>query len=144
LPAPLLKLIYKIKGVDRTALITDAMRAAGLPPGESILGSLPDGLPVIVEDGVAILPDRSSFAGSVATTDRLVRTMVQIAEVLLLDSVRMITQAPARILGVDNQKGVLLPGMDADIVIFNQDIEIDKTIINGEVVYDSARDSRAS
>ena len=51
LPAPLLKLIYKIKGVDRTALITDAMRAAGLPPGESILGSLHDGLPVIVEDG---------------------------------------------------------------------------------------------
>lgn len=144
LPAPLLKLIYKIKGVDRTALITDAMRAAGLPPGESILGSLHDGLPVIVEDGVAKLPDRSSFAGSVATTDRLVRTMVQIAEVPLLESVRMITQTPARILGVDNQKGVLLPGMDADIVIFNQDIEIDKTIINGEVVYDSARDSRAS
>lgn len=144
LPAPLLKLIYKIKGVDRTALITDAMRAAGLPPGESILGSLHDGLPVIVEDGVAKLPDRSSFAGSVATTDRLVRTMVQIAEVPLLESVRMITQTPARILGVDNQKGVLLPGMDADIVIFNQDIEIDKTIINGEVVYDSTRDSRAS
>ena len=56
----------------------------------------------------------------------------------------MITQTPARILGVDNKKGVLLPGMDADIVIFNQDIEIDKTIINGEVVYDSTRDSRAS
>lgn len=144
LPAPLLKLIYKIKGVDRTALITDAMRAAGLPPGESILGSLHDGLPVIVEDGVAKLPDRSSFAGSVATTDRLVRTMVQMAEIPVLEAVRMMTQTPARILGVDHQKGVLLPGMDADIVVFNPDIEIDKTIIGGEVVYDKTRDSRPS
>lgn len=136
LPAPLLKLIYKIKGVDRTALITDAMRAAGMPPGDSILGSLHDGLPVIVEDGVAKLPDRSSFAGSVATADRLVRTMVQMAEIPLLEAVRMMTQTPARILGVERQKGVLLPGMDADIVIFNEDVQIDKTIIKGEVVYD--------
>ena len=71
---PCFKLIYKIKGADRTALITDAMRAAGMPPGESILGSLHNGLKVIVEDEVAKLPDRSSFAGSVATADRLVRT----------------------------------------------------------------------
>ena len=62
LPPPLLKLIYKIKGPDRIALITDAMRAAGMPPGESILGSLQNGLKVIVEDGVAKLPDRSAFA----------------------------------------------------------------------------------
>ena len=143
LPAPLLKLIYKIKGVDRTALITDAMRAAGLPPGNSILGSLHDGLPVIVEDGVAKLPDRSSFAGSVATTDRLVRTMVQLAEIPLLDAVRMMTHTPARILSVDNRKGALLPGMDADIVIFNENIEIDKTIIGGEVIYDKRRDWRS-
>ena len=141
LPAPLLKLIYKIKGVDRTALITDAMRAAGLPPGESILGSLHDGLPVIVEDGVAKLPDRSSFAGSVATTDRLVRTMIQIADIPVLEAIRMMTQTPARILGVDRQKGTLLPGMDADIVIFNEDIEIDKTIIGGTVVYDKNQNS---
>ncbi len=136
LPAPLLKLIYKIKGGDRTALITDAMRAAGMPPGDSILGSLGDGLKVIVEDGVAKLPDRSSFAGSVATADRLVRTMVQMAEVPLLEAVRMISQTPARIIGVDGQKGTLLPGMDADIVVFNDQIEIDKTIIQGKVVYD--------
>src|SRR4029077_7568143 len=76
LPAPFLKLIYKIKGAAHTALITDAMRAAGMPPGESILGSLHNGIKVIVEDGVAKLPDRSSFAGSVATTDRLVRNKI--------------------------------------------------------------------
>src|SRR4030095_141614 len=76
LPAPLLKLVYKIKGADRTALITDAMRAAGTSVTESILGNMNNGLSVIIEDGVAKLPDRTSFAGSVATTDRLVRTML--------------------------------------------------------------------
>src|ERR1700761_6358521 len=87
LPVPLLQLIYKIKGIDRTALITDAIRAAGMPEGPSILGSLRDGLAVIVEEGVAKLPDRSSFAGSVATADRCVRTMVQ-AGIPLRDAVK--------------------------------------------------------
>ena len=76
LPAPLLKLVYKIKGPEHTALITDAMRAAGMPEGDSILGNLKTGLKVVVEDGVAKLPDRTSFAGSVATADRLVRTVI--------------------------------------------------------------------
>ncbi|MCF2491229.1 N-acetylglucosamine-6-phosphate deacetylase [Dyadobacter sp. CY347] len=136
LPAPLLKLIYKIKGPDRIALITDAMRAAGMPEGESTLGSLKNGLKVIVEDGVAKLPDRTSFAGSVSTTDRLVRNMVQMADVSLLDSVRMMTATPARIMGVDHKKGTLVAGKDADIVIFDNDINIQKTIVRGRVIYD--------
>ncbi|HEY6082818.1 MAG TPA: N-acetylglucosamine-6-phosphate deacetylase [Chitinophagaceae bacterium] len=135
-PPPLLKLIYKIKGVDRIALITDSMRAAGMPEGESILGSLHNGLKVIVEDGVAKLPDRSSFAGSVATADRLVRTMVTMADIPLLEAVRMITKTPASILGIDSRKGSLIPGKDADIVIFDDDIQIRMTIVNGRVIYD--------
>lgn len=79
LPAPLLKLIYKIKGPDRIALITDSMRGAGMPEGESVLGNLNTGLKVIIEEGVAKLPDRPSFAGSVATTDRLVRNRIRMA-----------------------------------------------------------------
>lgn len=135
-PPPLLKLIYKIKGVDRIALITDSMRAAGMPEGESILGSIHNGLKVIVEDGVAKLPDRSSFAGSVATADRLVRTMVTMADIPLLEAVRMITKTPASILGIDNRKGSLIPGKDADIVIFDDNIQIRMTIVNGKVIYD--------
>lgn len=137
-PPPLLKLIYKIKGTDRMALITDAMRAAGMPEGDSILGSLHDGLKVIVEDGVAKLPDRTSFAGSVATTDRLVRTMFKMAEVPLLDAVRMITNTPASILGISDRKGSIIPGKDADIVIFDDDIQIQMTIVNGKVIYEKA------
>jgi len=135
LPPPLLKLIVKVKGIDRIALITDSMRAAGMPPGESILGSLRDGLKVIVEDGVAKLPDRSSFAGSVATTDRLVRNMVNMVGLSLPDAVRMMTRTPATILGIENEKGSLIPGKDADILIFNDDIQVQMTIVNGKIIY---------
>jgi N-acetylglucosamine-6-phosphate deacetylase len=139
LPPPLLKLVYKIKGADRTALITDAMRAAGMPPGESILGSLTNGLKVIVEDGVAKLPDRTSFAGSVATADRLVRTMVKAAEIPLTDAIKMITVTPARILDVSDRKGSLLKGKDADLVIFDENVNIQMTMIGGNIAFDASK-----
>ncbi|WP_428654331.1 N-acetylglucosamine-6-phosphate deacetylase [Runella sp.] len=135
LPAPLLKLIYKIKGADRTALITDAMRGAGMPEGESTLGSLKNGLKVIIEDGVAKMPDRTSFAGSVATFDRLVRNMVNMANVSLLEAVRMASTTPARIMGVENRKGSLAKGKDADMVIFDEDINVRLTMVGGKVVF---------
>ena len=137
LPAPLLKMIYKIKGPQRIALITDAMRAAGMPPGESILGSKRNGLKVIVEDNVAKLPDRTAFAGSVATADRLVRTMVQQAEVPLTDAVKMITETPARILGLSDTTGSLKPGMIADIVMFSENIDVAMTMVNGRIVHEA-------
>jgi N-acetylglucosamine-6-phosphate deacetylase len=135
LPAPLLKLVYKIKGAERTALITDAMRAAGTDQKDSVLGGLTNGLKVIVEDGVAKLPDRSAFAGSVATFDRLVRNMVQLAEIPLTDAVRMASETPARILGIDAKKGTIAPGKDADLVIFDEQVNVQTTIIRGRVVY---------
>jgi N-acetylglucosamine-6-phosphate deacetylase len=134
LPPPLLKLVYKIKGADKIALITDAMRAAGMHEGESILGNSKNGLKVIIEDGVAKLPDRSSFAGSVATADRLVRTMISKAEVPLIDAIKMITITPARILKVSDKKGSIEPGKDADIVVFDEKINIETTIIKGKIV----------
>lgn len=138
LPAPLLKLIYKFKGADRTALITDAMRGAGMPEGESTLGSLKNGLKVIIEDGVAKMPDRTSFAGSVATFDRLVRNMVNIADVSLLEAVRMASTTPARIMGVDNRKGLIAKGKDADIVIFDENINVSMTMVEGRIVYEKS------
>lgn len=135
LPEPFLKLIYKIKGTNRIALITDAMRAAGMPPGESILGSLKDGTKVIVEDGVAKMPDRNSFAGSVATFDRLVRTMITVAGIPLTEAIQMAAYNPARIMNIHDHKGSLEKGKDADIVIFDDDINVSTTIVNGRVIY---------
>jgi N-acetylglucosamine-6-phosphate deacetylase len=134
LPASLLKLIYQIKGPGKIALVTDSMRAAGMSEGPSILGSLANGQEVIVEDGVAKLPDRTAFAGSVATADRLVRTMIQIAEIPLLQSVRMMTLTPAYIMGIDKVKGSLAKGKDADIIIFDDNINIQMVMINGKTI----------
>jgi N-acetylglucosamine-6-phosphate deacetylase len=135
LPAPLLKLVYKVKGRDKIALITDAMRGAAMPEGESMLGNLHTGLKVIIEDGVAKLPDRTSFAGSVATADRLVRTMHRLGEVSMFNAVYMAATTPARIMGVDNRKGSLEPGKDADIVIFDDNVNVSTTMIRGKIVY---------
>src|SRR5690606_21415052 len=135
LPPALLRLAYKTKGADRIALITDSMRASGTDVSETILGNLKTGLKAIVEDGVAKLPDRTAFAGSVATADRLVRTMVNMADVPLIDAVRMISSTPARIMGVSDKKGILATGKDADIVIFDEDINIEMTLVNGNILY---------
>ena len=129
LPAELLKLIYKIKGADNIALVTDSMRGAGMPDGPSILGGLNDGLHVIVEDGVAKLPDRSAFAGSVAFCDRLVRNMINMAGVSICDAVKMASTTPAHIMGLKT-KGILKKDYDADIIIFDKDINVIKTIIS--------------
>lgn len=134
LPPSLLQLIYKQLGPSRIALVTDSMRAAGMDSGESMLGSLKDGLKVIVEDGVAKLPDRTAFAGSVATADLLVRNMVQLAGVPLLHAVQMITSTPANICKIGNRKGSLTAGKDADVVIFDEQITIQATIINGKII----------
>ncbi len=136
LPRPLLQFAVKFKGVDRVALCTDAMRGAGMPDGESILGSLKNGQKVVIEDGVAKMPDRKAFAGSVATTDRLVRTMRDLAGCSLADAVRMMTATPARILGLDDKMGSLEIGKAADLVVFNEKIEIDRTIRSGRTIYE--------
>ena len=136
LPAPLLKLIYKVKGPYKIALITDAMRAAGQPPGDSILGNKHTGLKVVVEDGVAKLPDKTAFAGSVSTANRLVRNMVRMADVPMRDAILMMSTTPARIMGAEKTKGSIVTGKDADIVIFNDNIEIQQTIIGGRLVYE--------
>jgi N-acetylglucosamine-6-phosphate deacetylase len=90
---------------------------------------------VIVEDGVAKLPDRTAFAGSVATVDHLVRTMRRLAGTPLPETIQMITSTPARIMGIDKTKGSLAKGKDADVVIFDEGINIQMTIVNGKIVY---------
>ncbi len=134
-PEDLLRLLLKIKGVGKVSLVTDSMRAAGMPEGKSILGGLAGGQEVIVEDGVAKLMDRSAFAGSVATADRLVSTMVKTAGCGISDAVRMLTANPAGVMGVLDRKGTIAPGKDADVVIFDEDINVRRTIINGNIIY---------
>jgi N-acetylglucosamine-6-phosphate deacetylase len=134
LPHSLLAYVAKFKKNENIALITDSMRAAGQDTLTSYLGSADDPLPVVIEDGVAKLCDRSAFGGSIATADRLVRNMVECG-VPLASAVKMMTSNPIRMMGLDVKKGSLLCGYDADICIFDEGINIQSVICGGKIVF---------
>ncbi len=134
LPKSLLKLIYKYKGADNVCLITDAMRACGFADGtRSILGKLDGGMDVIVDDGVAKLPTLDSFAGSVSTFDRLVKTMGKVAEVDIINVAKMASTTPARIMGL-NDRGSIEIGKRADFVLVDKDFNLKGVIFKGELI----------
>jgi N-acetylglucosamine-6-phosphate deacetylase len=135
LPKEILKLVYKSKGANKIALVTDSMRGAGMPDGDTVLGNRDTGLKCIIDKGVAKLPDKTAFAGSIATTNQLVRVMHKLAEVSLVDSVKMMTLTPARLIGMAKTKGSIAVGKDADLVLFDDDINISMTIVEGKTVY---------
>ena len=130
-PAGLLTLAVKAKGVDRLCTVTDAINATGLGPGTYRLGDMD----IVVEDNVAKLADRTFFAGSVATMDECVRNMMVLGDLSVRDAVRTATAIPARIIGVDDRKGRLAPGMDADLVVFDDNINVKATIVGGNVCH---------
>lgn len=134
LPAELLKLIFKCKGPEKISLITDALfpAAADLPDG-SVLRQA-NGMETILEDGVMKMPDRQAFAGSIATMDRLVRNMVNLAGVSLCDAVMMATATPAKVAGLDHRKGHLQVGYDADIVLLDKELQVAAVYAMGEKV----------
>lgn len=134
LPKELLQFIYKFKSPNKVALITDSIRAAGFECTESIIGSKENGMRVIIEDSVAKLPDRTAFAGSIATMDRQVRNMVKMAGASLIDAIKMATKTPATIMKIKNI-GEIKVGYAADFVIFDKDINVKQTIVAGKTVY---------
>lgn len=127
-PPTILRLIYKIKGVERTCLITDALACAASDSKEAFDPR------VIIEDGVCKLADHSALAGSVATMDRLIRTMVQKAEIPLADAVRIASETPAKIMGVFDRKGSLQKGKDADIIVMDEDLNVRAVWATGKLV----------
>ena len=134
LPPELLRLIFKCKGPDKISMITDALAfaAAGHPEGATTHGG--NGDVYVLEDGVMKLENRQAFAGSVATTDRLVRNMVNLAGVSLCDAVTMMTRTPARVVGLDDHKGSIQVGYDADIVIMDQDLQVQSVMAMGKFI----------
>ena len=127
-PPTILRLVYKVKGVERTCLITDALACAA---SDSQVAFDPR---VIIEDGVCKLADRSALAGSVATMDRLIPTVVQKAEIPLEDAVRMASETPARIMGVYDRKGSLQRGKDADLMVLDKDLNVRAVWAMGKLV----------
>ena len=131
IPPELLKTVHKIKGADKIALVSDAMRAAGTDCTESFLGEKKPENRVIIEDGVAKLPDRSSFSGSITTSDFIFKNAVLNANLPITDVSRMMSLTPAKIINKDKQKGSLTPGKDADIIITDTQFNIKNVFVRG-------------
>ena len=127
-PAPILRLIYNIKGVEKCALITDSLACAA---SDSQTAFDPR---VIIEDGVCKLADRSALAGSIATMDRLIRTMTLKAEVPFFDVIRMISETPSKIMNVYDRKGSLAKGKDADILFIDSNYDVVGVMAMGNIV----------
>lgn len=127
-PPTILRLVYKIKGPERACVITDALACAC---AEDAAAFDPR---VIIEDGVCKLADHSALAGSVATMDRLIRTLVQRADIPLDDAIRMASETPSKIMGVYDRKGSLSKGKDADVMILDNDLNLRAVWAMGKLV----------
>ena len=120
LPLDLLRLIIKQKGTDHVCLITDALRPGGIGEEGKEYTDCP--VPFVIEDGVAKLLDRSAFAGSIATSDILLKTAVK-AGCSVADAVKMMTETPAIVMGLTT-KGKIDAGYDAQFTVFNENLDI--------------------
>lgn len=134
LPVSLLRYICKVKGCDKICLVTDGTRGSGKSNGESVmLGRKDGGVYAIIEDNVAKLPDRTSFAGSVATADKLFKVMAKFARIPLVDVSKMASAVPAKVMGLTD-RGEIVVGKRADLVLLDEKLEIRKVIYKGEIV----------
>lgn len=127
LPATILKLVYKVKGVEKTCLVTDALKYAAYD-GEV------DDPRYIIENGVCKLADHSSLAGSIATMDKLVQVMAFKANIPVADAIRMASETPANIIGIGDRKGTLQRGKDADILILDKKLNVRCVFAAGNMV----------
>ncbi len=134
LPPELIKLAVKCKGYDKLMLVSDSGPLAGFPEGEYEADFGPMKVQVIIEDGVCKPPARNCFLGSVATGDRLVRTVYKKCDVPLWGAVRMATKTPARHCGYAGIKGEITVGADADLVVFDEDINVSAVYLMGKAV----------
>ncbi len=132
LPKEVLRLTMNVKGVDKISLTTDAMRAAGcVGLTESYLGEIKPENRVIIEDGVAKLPDRTYYAGSIATSDVALRWAVGDCGVSLPDAFKMLSLNPARAARVESTKGSICKGKDADIILLDGALNVKQVITKG-------------
>ncbi len=125
-------LVYRLKGADKTALITDCMCAGGLSDGEYELGLLT----VTVKDGVA-RTHTGALAGSTLTLNKAVANMIELVGVEPFDAIHMASLTPATLLGIDNTLGSIRVGKRANITCLTPSFEVKSTLINGQSVYTS-------
>lgn len=126
-PPAILRLVCAFKGIDRISLISDAMAAAACLRLEHLRLDPR----MIVEDGVCKLADRSALTGSIASGIRLIQVMAEKAEIPVADCVRMAATNPARLMGIDDRKGSIERGKDADLILFDENFHLHSVWIGG-------------
>ena len=134
LPYGVLKLIYKAKGPDKAYAITDGLEYSALDMEEGTVIMQENGLEVLFEDSVMKLADRSCLAGSVATSNILVRNMVKGAGIPLTDAVKMASLTPLSVIGFDTRKGKIEKNFDEDIILFDEDINVSYVCVSGKTI----------
>jgi N-acetylglucosamine-6-phosphate deacetylase len=125
-----LKMAVRLKGAESTALVSDSIAPAGMSNGEYDFG----GLKVSVKKDRSLL-ESGRLAGSTIRLCDAVRNMVELADSSIAEAVEMVTLTPARIVGVDDRKGSLVPGMDADIIVLDRNFSVMLTMVEGGIVY---------
>ena len=137
----MVKLICKCKSADKLCIVSDCLRAGGMPVSDTlyILGRKQDAeaQKFLVSDGVARLPDGSRLAGSIQPLSQMVRNLVVDAGVPLHDAVTMASLTPAKIIGEDGRIGSIEVGKLADICLLDQNLIVKMTITDGKIVYNA-------
>ena len=137
IPALLATMIYRCKGPGKICLVSDAIAPAGLPESEQLysLGTGAACTKVYVEDGVAVVEDRSCYAGSVQSIDQMIANLVRYSNIPLVDAVRMATLTPAEIIGINRECGSITCGKKADLCIVDKEFQVIQTIVGGRTVF---------
>ncbi|MFQ3592961.1 MAG: N-acetylglucosamine-6-phosphate deacetylase [Gemmataceae bacterium] len=128
----LLRLAYKLKGPDRLALVTDANRALDMPDGDYLFGPCEGGEPIVRRDGVGLMPDGTALASGVMGLDHAVRTMREATDAPLPELIRLASLTPARIAGLDSQRGSLEQGKRADVLILDHELRLLEVWVAGQ------------
>ena len=129
-----MQMALKVKGAKNINLTSDAMRSAGQSDvTESYLGDVCPENRVIIDDGVAKLPDKSSYAGSIATGDVMFKNAVDNYGISMVDAVTMLSATPALLIGAES-KGSIEKGKDSDLVIWNEDFTVNTVVAGGRIV----------
>ncbi len=134
LPAGALKLIYKCKGADRAYCITDGLEYAATDMDEGTVIMQENGLAVVYEDSVMKLADRSCLAGSVATSNVLVKNLWKTCNIPLTEVIKMASTTPLKVIGQDDAKGHIKEGYDADFVIFDEDVNVKYVCVGDQII----------
>ncbi|MFC0525387.1 N-acetylglucosamine-6-phosphate deacetylase [Pontibacillus salicampi] len=127
---PMVQLSFRHIGAERLILITDAMRAQCMPEGKYELG----GQEVFVEGNAARLAD-GTLAGSILTLSQALHNVMEYTGCTMWDVIQMASTNPAKELGIENEKGSIAIGKDADLVVLDEQNEVYMTIIAGEIAY---------